>query len=279
MRILSILFTALLLLAPAFSFAASNEKAELPKKITIVADEWCPYNCEENSTLQGFMVDIARAIFAKRGIEVEYKVVPWERALDMTKNGTYDGAIAVNIKEGAQLILPKKEQAISKYEFFILDDSKWEFKGIESLKGHSLGCVSGYTYGNLQSYIDANKTDNTVIQEINSDNASTINLKKLLARRVNVVIEDSLVMNSLISSTSNMFNVKSGGFLVDKPDKNTDYTYIGFSPNKPYSKELAQILSDGTIEMEKSGEIDTIMSKYGVHTWNHKNTHSEPSKK
>ena len=279
MRIPSFIFIALLLLAPAIGSATSNEKTELPKKITIVADEWCPYNCEENASLQGFMVDMAREIFAKKGIEVEYKVVPWERALDMTKNGTYDGTIAVNLKEGSSLILPKKEQAISKYEFFILDDNKWEFNGVESLKGHSLGCVSGYTYGSIQNYIDTHRTDNTIIQEINSDNASTINLKKLLARRVNVIIEDSLVMNSLISTTSNRFNVKSGGFLTNTPDKNTDYVYIGFSPNKPYSKHLAQILSDGTIEMEKSGEIDQIMSKYGVSTWNHKNNNSEPTQR
>lgn len=44
--------------------------------ITIVADPWCPYNCEPGSDEPGFMVEIARRVFAEAGIEVRYETVP-----------------------------------------------------------------------------------------------------------------------------------------------------------------------------------------------------------
>ncbi|SFV56538.1 ABC transporter, periplasmic domain [hydrothermal vent metagenome] len=46
-----------------------------------------------------------------------------------------------------------------------------------------------------------------------------------------------------------------------------DNVYLAFSPNNPHSKEYAKILSEGINTLRKSGELDKILAKYGLHDW------------
>jgi polar amino acid transport system substrate-binding protein len=43
--------------------------------------------------------------------------------------------------------------------------------------------------------------------------------------------------------------------------------YIAFSPGNPKSQEYAQILSKGIQQLRASGELATILKKYGMSDW------------
>lgn len=43
--------------------------------------------------------------------------------------------------------------------------------------------------------------------------------------------------------------------------------YIAFSPAISQSKEYARILSEGVDTLRKSGELKTILKKYGLDDW------------
>lgn len=61
-------------------------------EITLRADEWCPYNCAPDADKKGFMVDIATAVFEEAGHKVDYKLMPWARAVADTKEGKFTAA-------------------------------------------------------------------------------------------------------------------------------------------------------------------------------------------
>lgn len=52
--------------------------------ITLVADEWPPFNSVPGSAREGFLVDVARTVFSQNGIGVSYRLLPWKRALEIT---------------------------------------------------------------------------------------------------------------------------------------------------------------------------------------------------
>ena len=61
--------------------------------IVLVADEWPPYNSRPNAPKEGYLVDIARAVFESRGITVSYRLTPWKRAIELTRNGKFNAVI------------------------------------------------------------------------------------------------------------------------------------------------------------------------------------------
>jgi len=90
----------------------------LAETITIVADEWCPYNCEENSDLPGFLIEIARLVFSAHGHSVRYIVMPWKRAVYEVEQGRFN-AIAGALKNDAPgFVFPETENGFSQNGFF-----------------------------------------------------------------------------------------------------------------------------------------------------------------
>ncbi|MDO3388466.1 hypothetical protein QWI17_21650 [Gilvimarinus sp. SDUM040013] len=109
--------------------------------IHLVADNWCPYNCEPDSAAPGFMVEIAQRAFADEGISVRYSILPWLRALQDTRNGVYDAVIGASKAEAVDFIFPRIEQAQMRNAFWALSDSPWNFQGMHSLSVvHLAGC-------------------------------------------------------------------------------------------------------------------------------------------
>lgn len=53
-----------LILAVSIFSLSTQVKAE--EVITLVADEWCPYNCVPNSEKPGYAIEIAQEIFNKK---------------------------------------------------------------------------------------------------------------------------------------------------------------------------------------------------------------------
>ena len=110
-------------------------------------------------------------------------------------------------------------------------------------------------------YIKANK-GSKMIQFVSGNDPLAKNIKKLAAKRVDVVIEVKPVFDSIASELGLADKFKAAG-----SDGNPSPIYICFSPANPKSKEYAKILSDGVIEMRKSGELAKILSAYGQKDW------------
>jgi polar amino acid transport system substrate-binding protein len=61
--------------------------------ITIVSDCWKPYICGPEAGKNGIAVDICMTVFKKAGYKLNFKEVPWKRAIVDTKKGKYNAIV------------------------------------------------------------------------------------------------------------------------------------------------------------------------------------------
>lgn len=250
-----IVFTCLLLLIPALNVIAAE--------ITLVADEWPPFNGSPGSEYEGYMVDVAREVFAKKGITVKYRVLPWNRSLRGTEIGKYNGAIGASKTDAEGFIFPEEELARNRLAFYVKKGSQWKFNGLKSIKTISLGVIDGYDYRIwLNRYIEQNRQNPAKVQVLVGDSPLAQNLKKLLAGRIDVVVDTDAAIRSAAKHLNVLEQIEVAGY-GDEPA----FCYIAFSPVLDNSSHYAKILSDGIVEMRKSGRLIEILDKYGLHDW------------
>ncbi len=122
--------------------------------ITILADPWCPYNCEADSSKPGIGIEAAQKIFSAQGLKVKYINRDWQQSLSEVRAGQYDAVIGAYRSDAPDFIFPQRPFAYSKTCFFICDDFNWEFEGPHSLSNIRLGVINGYSYGkSIDQYV------------------------------------------------------------------------------------------------------------------------------
>lgn len=227
------------------------------ERITLVADAWCPYNCEPNAGKPGFMIEVARDIFRQHGIDVDYKILPWGRAIQMTREGKFDAIVGAYKTDAPDFIFPALPMAESQQTFYATQNSPWKYTSINSLKGLSLGTIKNYSYGDsIDNYIVEHPTE---VQAVSGEDAVQKNINKLLAGRIQTFVEDRAVMNYYIANAPEKFSIKEAGH------EDLYQVYIAFSPNpnKPNSARYAKILSEGLKDYKSSGKLKAVWAKYG----------------
>lgn len=259
----------LLVICAFYSFAsvaqnsAQPNNSGKPEVVTIVADLWCPYNCEPTSYNPGFMIEIAREALAEKNIEIQYSNIPWARAIEETRKGSYTAIVGAAKGDAEDFIFPDVPQAVSRNIFYVRAGETWQYKGVNSLKEKILAVIEDYDYGEeMKNYIAENKNNNTRIQSVSGEDALAINIKKLLNRRVDVIIENEAVMQGSLQKMALQDKIAPAGGLNMEDD-----LYLAFSPKNSKSSEYAKIISEGTKKMRETGRLQEILDKYNVKDW------------
>lgn len=229
----------------------------LADQIVIVADPWCPFNCEPGSDKPGYMVEIAREVFEPLGHTVTYNTVNWSRALVETRDGKYSAVFGAAVGDAEDFVFPGVAQGQAGNALFVRKDDTWAMSAPEDLSGKVVGLIRDYDYGELnddiQKYAKADYAG--------GDNALTINIKKLAAGRLDVVVEEASVFN---------YTADQMGVLDQtRMEKAIEYddVFIAFSPARAESKELAAQLEAGMEQLRESGRLAEILKKYGLSDW------------
>jgi polar amino acid transport system substrate-binding protein len=256
MKPVLILLLSVLLVSPVNSSADT---------ITIVADEWCPYNCVPGTSKPGYLIEIAETIFKKAGHRVDYKTMNWSRSIETTRKGKYTAIASAAKGDAPDFIFPEKEQGFSKYAFFVKKGNPWKYSGVDSLKKVKLGLIQDYDYGEeVNGYLEKNK-DTSLAQYATGDDALERNINKAKLGRIDVILEDEAVFLLKASEMGKTELFINAGYDTGPVEENV--IFVAFSPSNPKSKEYAKILSDGMDELRKSGTLKTILSKYGLKDW------------
>ena len=229
-------------------------------EITIVADEWLPYNGSPNSDNPGYGIEISTIIFEEVGHTVTYITMPWNRAVQSTRNGDYNAVIGALHEDTPDFLFPEEEFGYSINGFFVSATSNWKFYDLNSLLDQRIGIIKSYSYGEELDFFLQNHTDNTEI--IYGENSLEKNIRKLLFGRIDVVIEDRNVINLKLKEMGITKEITLAG-LYDKGEN----VYVSFSPVNPKSSEYTQIFSQGIRKLKDSGELAVILNKYGVVYW------------
>lgn len=224
--------------------------------ITLAADLWCPYNCEPDAAQPGFMVDVARAVFEPRGHVVQYRVLPWKRAIREAEKGNISGVIGATRSDAPGLVFPDCDMVDYLATFYVRRGTPWRYTGLPSLAGKRLGVVAGYSYGpDIDGLVQAK---NGLVHESVGDDACMVNLRHLSAGRLDVALEDVNVVGHLRGQSDSFQDLQPAGAL---PARDMS---IAFSPKLPRSGEYAALLCQGLRELRASGRLDALRARYGM---------------
>lgn len=230
--------------------------------ITIAADEWCPYNCENDSERPGYMVEIAKKAFEAEGLTVKYEIVNWARAISDARKGVYTGIIGAAKTDAEDFVYPRVPLGKDDSDFFVRKGHTWKYESIDSLRSQRVGVIHDYSYGEeIDAYLEE-LGEGEHVQIASGDVGMETNIRKLINDRIDVVIANPNVFRYVAQRMGDLDKVESAG-VHGVPT----YLYIAISPSHPKASEYAEMLAKTVEEMRASGELATLLEKYGLTDW------------
>jgi len=229
--------------------------------LTLKADYWCPYNCTPGEKPEGYMIDIARAVFEPAGYTVVYELMPYDDAVEAARQGTITAVVGAARSDAPDLLFSPGGEGMSTYALATPKGSGFSFTGVDSLKPLRLGAIEDYTYDPaIDDYIAAHKGTRAVT--LISGDTATRDLVTLLAeRKVDVVIEDDAVLEYTFTQmgVNTLFDLTVA--------KTGQPVFIAFSPRHPKAADLVALLDKGLAELRRSGRLAEILRVYGLRDW------------
>ncbi|WP_019615061.1 transporter substrate-binding domain-containing protein [Psychromonas ossibalaenae] len=221
--------------------------------VTAAQDPWPPFVMKGAVNNQGISIDIVTAAFASQGYQVNFKIMPWSRALNEVKEGRVDILPATWFTQERTNYLTYSDSYLeNSLKFIKKADDSFEFDGMSSLDGKKIGIVRGYGYGD--AFLNA---DNFSRPEANDLIA---NLKKLKAGRIDLTLEDELVAKSSI--TAKGLNVADFSFTSSALSVNPLHVTSGKA--NPRAAELTDAFNKGLATIKSNGKFNEILDRYGI---------------
>lgn len=210
------------------------------RTITLVGDEWCPFNCADHPDHRGFLVERTAAALAEKGIKLEYIEMPWSRAIIGVRKGRYDAIVGTGPTETPDFIFPPEPLAYARHSFYALASSVWEYQGLESLKEVRIGVIQDYSYGGLfKDYIRPNQDDESRVLILGGNKVLPRLVKLLELGRIDVIVAEKLVLDYYFKSRGVENPLRYAGLA------NEEALYVAFSPVLDDGVELAKSLGSG----------------------------------
>lgn len=252
MKLLKIVSSLVLfsLFSPAITYSET---------IIMVGDKWCPFNCDPKSSKLGYMVEVAKVIFERKGHNIDYQINSWVKSIEKVRNAKATALVATTKYDAPDFIYPSKSMGSNKDCFYVRAKDKWAFNEINDLKTRKLGTAEGYAYSALLvSFINENPK---LILAAHGTDPLSMNLKNLDEAKVDTIVENPFVFNYMVHEEKIREKYEEAGCTDDND------LYIAFSPKNPRAKEFAKILTDGIEELRKDGTLDKIVAKYALKDW------------
>ena len=232
-------------------------------KIIVAADSWMPFTGEEGAARQGFCVDIVKAVFEPAGYEVQYQSRAWTRDVEDVKTGAADILLGAGRTDCPRCLFPEKPVAMVQNFYYVKKGDPWTFDRISSLVNRRLGVIDGYSYddGVLDAYIKVGEVPD--VQRAVGTNALSFNINKLLAGRLDTIVENDLVMKNKLGEIA----VAADRIVPAGQANEAQAVYAAFTPEGSRSPELMALWTKGFAQLRASGKLAEILAKYGVTDW------------
>lgn len=235
---------------------AALVRPALADTVRLEADPWCPHTCAAGPH-PGYMVDIAREALALAGHRVEYRTVPWTRAKQDVRDGKADGAVGFLLAEAEGYGVHKVPLGRQGNAVVVRADDPFVFSGLESLRGRIIGSIQEYSYSTaIDGWLATHRAQ---VHALGGEDALERNLKKLLAGRVDVVVEDEAVLRGKLGGGVDRVRIAghmAGGDL-----------FIAFTPASARGEAFANALDAGIVQLRASGRLAQILAAYGLTDW------------
>lgn len=200
-----------------------------------------------NNQLEGFDVDVARAVAAKLGVKPEFVTTEWSGIIAGLQAGKFDVIVnQVNVTPQRKQVLDfSRPYVYSAAQLIQRKDDKREFKSLEDLKGKRLGVSLGSNYNELAKSVAG--------IDVKTYPGAPEYLRDLAAQRVDAALNDRLMVNYLIK-TSNL--PLRAGAVVQGGDTEVA---IPFRKDNP---RFAQALDRALDDLRKDGTLTKLSNKW-----------------
>lgn len=232
------------------SGAAAEEK-----EVHIACAPWQPYWGEELPN-NGILGEIVNAAYARKGYKTHNYVIPWARVLREVETGRLDATVcAYYTDERAKKYLFSEPVMITgRLAFYKRKGETVIWKFLEDLKPYRIGILRDSAYS--EEFDKANFLNKEPVSN------EVQNLKKLLAKRIDLTPMDPAVANYLIDrhlpEQKNKF--ESLLPLLREGQK----VFLMFSREIPDVRKKIQMINEGLSEIRQDGTYRKILSKYGI---------------
>lgn len=237
-----VLLLCLLLAAPAWS-----------QTIVAAANPYPPY-ADPTYPRQGICLQIVRAAYASQGYEVDMHFVPWVRAISGVKNGEYE--ILLNAwwtQERATFLLYSEPYMKNEIKFIKRKGDPFEYHGLASLTGKTVGIVKGYGYGD--EFLRATNFDRPEVSQILQ------NVKKLVLGRIDLTLEDETVVHWIIQhndpSLMPQIEFTHNGL-------SSQQMHVTSSLKNPRRQAIIDAFNKGLETIKANGAYDDILRENGL---------------
>ncbi len=230
-------------------FAAEQKQLET---LSVVTLNWEPFYAESLPD-GGLVSDIVRASFKHSGYDITIKFIPWDRALDSSAKAKADVLMGLWFAEERTKIYHFSEPFLANRLVFVKaagDD--FEFNGIESLHGKKVGTIRKYVY--LKSFLDDPQIEKIPVSGL------AANLKKVAKGRVDLTLDDEIVIKDLINRELPQLKDKlsfTRNALEEKP------LYIASSLQHPHGKQIISAFNKGLAQIRADGTYENLLKKHG----------------
>lgn len=232
---------------------AAGGGAALDRTLTAASDPWPPF-VDPDHPRQGLSMEILRAALAPDGWTVKLEIMPWARAELAVQDGLFDLIPNTWMTEARKGVYSFSEPYwTNEMRFVKRRGDPFVFTGLPSLAGKVVGVINGYAYGNAFGVSPLFRREPA--------NDALSNLRKLAAGRLDLTLDDSLVLRMLVDRYDPALEAKldfQAGVLSSNP------LYVVVGRNNPRGAAVLASFNKGLAKIRADGTLARILAGYGV---------------
>ncbi len=221
-------------------------------------EPFAPFQMADGGRVTGLDVDLFRAVAETIGCTVTPREIPWRRLLANLETGSADAAMGAT-KTPEREAFAQFSDAYRADEFVLFvragEIGRFGSDGLASMEANrlSLGVVGGYNYGETFTSLMTSRRFQRLVQ---TASGSDLNLRKLLAGRIDAFLENRFVGAALARAEGAGDRVESHPAVVSADDVHFMFSRASVAP------EVVASFDRMLETMRADGRYDQVVGRY-----------------
>ncbi len=232
----------------------SNSIGAEERIVNLVTLEWPPYIASDLDN-KGYLAEVVKEAFGRRGYKVKIDFMPWIRAFSLTERGDYDGLIATYYTPARDELFNFHQEPIEEAEIVLmkLAGREIEYQELEDLKDYVIGINRGFAYPAEFEQAD-------YLLQVETEDTESL-LRMLIGKRVDLVAEDKQVLYHLLDE---MIEKGTEKVATLEPILAREDLFIAFTASIPEENSILTDFDSGLLEIKEDGTYEQILMRHGI---------------
>jgi len=233
------------------SINAYAQQSEKHKIIIYGYTKYMPFMDGNGKDAKGLYPFLVKKIFNKAGYQVDFKIMPWKRALKSGMKGKGILAGILKNEERSKVMDYSQHFYEESHAIYSLKSAPLNYNNINDLKAKKIGIITAFSYGQAFNQAKENK-----FFSVKEAKVSEQNFKQLIRGRLDAVIEEETIATIHLNNLKKNYNIlKSKSYILK------DGIYIAVAKSLKQQKILDQF-NEALAAMKKDGSYQLIIDKF-----------------